>query len=261
MEFESTLRKHFELHRVSTVSVGLSVVTLLLWVAILDGWLPMPESGMSVPMSDPGVPEAMATSNGLEGVASYLLMWGVMMSAMMYPAMLPFVRRYAGALRGPSAPRAAVIGAFLAAYSLVWTLTGIVPLSVDAAVNIAGLARDYGTLLVGGMLLAVAIYQLSSYKRDSLRSCCSTVEAERPSVRTAVRRGIEHGLSCVRCTWVLFAFMVAVGSMNAFWMLLLTMVVTSERLVGWGDELAATVGTVSGLGGLAVLLLNVPVFG
>lgn len=260
MKIESTLSKHFELHRVPTVSVGLSIITLLLWVTILGGWLPMPGSAMGSPMSDPGVAEAMATSNGLEGVASYLLVWGVMMSAMMYPAMLPFVRRYAGALRGSSVTRAAAIGVFLGAYSLVWTVTGIVPLMVDAVVDISGLARDHGTFIVGGMLLVVAAYQLSSYKRDSLRKCCSTVEPGRPSVRVAVRSGIEHGLSCVRCTWVLFALIVVVGSMNAFWMLLLTMVVTAERLVGWGDELAATIGVVSGVGGIAVLLLDVPVF-
>ena len=82
------------------VALGVYVVAVLAWLAMLRQWLPMPGmgSGMAMDMTDPGVPEMMATGAGFSGWALYLLMWGVMMIAMMYPSSVPLVRMYHGTL-------------------------------------------------------------------------------------------------------------------------------------------------------------------
>jgi predicted metal-binding membrane protein len=248
-----------ELPPVSLAVVG---ATLLLWVALFDGWLPMPamSGSMSMTMSDPGVPEGMATANGLSGALTYLLMWGVMMSAMMYPAMLPFVRRYAESAQGTTGEVARGLGYFLGTYSLVWLSTGVVPLAFDAVVDVSWLVGNHGRFALGGMLLVAGLYQLTDEKRESLRTCCARVPAHEPRAPDAIRRGIEHGLSCVRCTWALFAFMVFVGSMNFFWMLLLTTVVTLERFAPRAGDVATTVGVAAVVGGVLTLLFGVPAF-
>ncbi|MFC4551908.1 MULTISPECIES: DUF2182 domain-containing protein [Halorussus] len=242
------------------VSVAMAAATLLLWTALFDGWLPMPAMEGSMVMSDPGVPEAIATHNGVEGVVLYLVTWGVMMSAMMYPAMLPFVRRYVGSMEASPTGKASAAVAFLGTYSLVWTATGVVPLAVDALVDISALVANYGRFVVGGMLVVAGVYQLTAYKREALRTCCAGVCSHVPAFPDAARRGVEHGRRCVRCTWALFALMVVVGSMNFFWMLLLTAVVTLERFADRGGDVAATVGYAAIAGGLVTLLVGVPTF-
>jgi predicted metal-binding membrane protein len=49
--------------------------------------------------------------------------------------------------------------------------------------------------------------------------------------------------------------MVVVGSMNLLWMAGLTVVLSLERVVAWGDRLARGVGVVAGVAGGALVLL------
>ena len=246
--------------RVPTVTVALSAATALLWLAVVGGWLPMPgPGGGGMSMSDPGAPEMMGTGNGVSGVLHYLLMWGVMMAAMMYPAMIPTVRRYAASVDGSAAVRARDAAVLLGVYSLVWTATGLVPLAVDAVVPLATLAADHRALALGGAFLLAGVYQLSAPKAASLRDCCGpTPDESPPDLARAARAGLDHGRCCVKCTWALFALMVVVGSMNVLWMVVLTAVVALERLVGWGDEIRVSTGFLAVVAGLAVLAFGVP---
>lgn len=241
-----------------TITVAMTAIVALLWVVLVDGWLPMPGSGMAMPMSAPGAPEMMGTSNGPWGVLCYLLMWGTMMAAMMFPSMVPAVRRYANALRGGRLATALHGAALLGTYTVVWTLTGVVPLAVDLAVSIAAVAAEHGRLLIGGSLLVAGPYQLSSVKHQFLNRCRScSMDRHRPDLRRAMRTGLRHGINCISCTWALFTFMVAVGSMNTVWMVALTLVVSLERLVEWGDEIAWSVGLVAVVAGAAILSFGV----
>lgn len=263
MTHTETLRQYT--HRLRTlagpgdlppVAAAMATVALLAWTAMLEGWLPMPMPGPETgPMSAPGVPEAIGTSNGGLGVVAYLAMVGVMMVAMMYPAMLPYVRRYASAVWGSSLDRAAAVTAFLAAYSSVWALTGVVPLAIDVVAPIADLVAAHGSLLLGGNLLLAGGYQFTAYKQDLLDDCCARVPNTYEGPVGAFRRGIRHGLQCIRCTWPLMATMVVAGTMNAFWMLVVTFVVAIER--HGGTAVATTVGLLASLGGVAVLLFGI----
>lgn len=244
------------------VMTAMLLVALLAWTALLRGWVPMPMPGPELgPMSQPGVPEAIGTGNGLVGVGAYLLMWGVMMTGMMYPAMVPFVSRFGDALDGDRPARAVTVGGFLVGYSLLWAATGAVPLVVDLLVDLPALARNHGSLLLGGSLLAAGAYQLSTYKRETLADCCATVDPEGPGLLAGLRQGFEHAIQCVRCSWLLMGLMVVVGSMNLFWMLLLTFAITAERLAPAPEEVATTVGVLAGIGGLVALALGVPLVG
>ena len=247
----------FTVRQLPLIAIAMYVIALGAWVAILWRWVPMPGGemeGMEMQMSDPGVPEAMAIGQGAVGVGLYLVMWGVMMIAMMYPSTVPLFRLYNQTLGELSAPtKAAHLSALLGVYTLVWTLTGLVPLIVNALAPIAALASDHQFLLFGGTLILLGGYQLSPYKYRCLDECRSPfgflMTYHRPGIRGAARMGVRFSLFCVGCCWALFAFMVVVGSMNILWMAIIAVVLSLERTVSWGPQLARAVGVVAGTAG------------
>lgn len=258
------VRGRLAVNDIPTVAVVSYVIALLAWMAIVGRWLPMPggsmDSGMQ--MSDPGVPEAIALSNGIAGAGLYLVMWGVMMIAMMYPSSVPFFRLYYRTLEGTTtAGKIARVGAVMGTYALVWTVTGIVPLAVNAVVPIATVANNYGGVLIGGSLLLLSGYQLSPYKYQCLEYCRSPLgflmSNHQPGVRGAIRMSWDYSIFCVGCCWALFAFMVVVGSMNILWMALITVVLSLERVVLWGERLSQAVGVVAGPAGLVVIAISI----
>ncbi|QZY04065.1 DUF2182 domain-containing protein [Halobaculum roseum] len=237
-------------------------VALLAWVAIIGRWLPMPGTVSGLRMSDPGAPEAMALSNGFTGVGLYLVMWGVMMIAMMYPSSVSLFRLYYKTLdETTTAGKAVRVGAFMGTYALVWAITGIVPLLVNAVVPIAAIVNRNSAILFGGTLLLLSVYQLSPYKNRCLKYCRTPlgflVEYHRPGIRGAAEMSFRFSVFCVGCCWALFAVMIVVGSMNILWMAVIAVVLSLERVVEWGDRLARTVGVVAGVAGVILVIAAV----
>ncbi len=258
MSPQGTYRDQFDLQRIPTVALLTYGIALIAWVAIVTRWLPMPGSAPGLQMSDPGAPEAMALSNGVVGLVLYLVMWGVMMIAMMYPSSVPVFRMYYQTLEGTTTQgKAARVSAFMGTYALVWSLTGIVPLAVNAVVPIAAIANEHRAWLFGGTLILLSTYQLSPYKYRCLDYCRTPLgflfEYHQPGIRGAAEMSFRYSLFCVGCCWALFAVMVVVGSMNILWMAVITVVLSLERVVGWGERLAKGVGVASGVGGIAFI--------
>ncbi|WP_049888618.1 DUF2182 domain-containing protein [Natronococcus occultus] len=249
----------FTVRQLPLIAIVMYVIALGAWVAVLWRWVPMPGGeGMDMQMSDPGVPEAMALGQGAVGIGLYLVMWGVMMIAMMYPSTVPLFRLYNSTLRELSTlAKAARLSTLLAVYTLVWTLTGLVPLAVNSAVAIAPLAGNHGSLLFGGVLILLGGYQLSPYKYRCLDNCRSPfgflMSYHRPGVRGAASMGFRFSLFCVGCCWALFAFMVVAGSMNVLWMAIIAVVLSLERTVSWGPRLATAVGILAGVAGIVLI--------
>lgn len=61
----------------------------------------------------------------------------------------------------------------------------------------------------------------------------------------------------IRIVTALFAFMVAVGSMNIVWMVLITVVLSLERTVAWGRRLATGIGVVAAVAGVVLISVTV----
>lgn len=248
--------------RIPVVALVTYGVALLAWVAIIGRWLPMPGTVPGLRMSDPGAPEAMALSNGFTGVGLYLVMWAVMMIAMMYPSSVSLFRLYYKTLdETTTAGKAVRVGAFMGTYALVWAITGIVPLLVNAVVPIAAIVNRNSAILFGGTLLLLSVYQLSPYKNRCLKYCRTPlgflVEYHRPGIRGAAEMSFRFSVFCVGCCWALFALMVLVGSMNILWMAVIAVVLSLERVVEWGDRLARTVGVVAGVAGVILVIAAV----
>lgn len=243
----------------SWAGVGIGTLTLGLWTVLFAGLLPMPPIPEDLAMTDPGAPEAGGVAGGLGGVAAYLLMWGVMMAAMMYPAISARAVEYVQSVPGTVFDQLVEGGSYLVGYSGAWTLTGFLPLAAAFVVDLPDLAASHGRLLFGVGLLVAGGYQFSRFKRDAVAGCCTPCCSSGEGLVGAFRAGVGHFRSCFTCTWALCTLMVLFGSMNRFWMLLLAAVFALERTTD-GDRVAATVGVLALVAGVAVLALGAPGF-
>ncbi|WP_049903412.1 DUF2182 domain-containing protein [Halococcus agarilyticus] len=250
------------LDRATTAVVAMLGIDVLWWVLTIGGAVPMP--GMAwlmeqgIPMTAPGAMErGVAHAGTVDAVLGYLVMWGVMMWAMMHPAMLRFVRSYADAHEGTAFAATAAVTTFLGGYLGVWALSGMIPLAVDAVLpgGIYGFTRAHTHLAIGGALVLAGGYQLSAFKQSLLDSCCANVCSHATGAVAALAEGVRHGARCVLISFgVFFLVMPVFGEMNPFWMVALTGVVALERLPEWGREVAVGSGVVAVLAGLVVWL-------
>lgn len=110
--------------RSGIVVIGMMSLDALWWTLIYTGLVPMP--GMTwlidrgIPLIAPGAMELAVVHIGTpSSVIGYIGMWGVMMIAMMFPAMTRFTRKYAAAHVGSTASVSTAVLMFLASYSIV----------------------------------------------------------------------------------------------------------------------------------------------
>lgn len=199
----------------------------------------------------------MAMAPSLEDGASFILAWGVMMTAMMLPSAAPMIGLYAATQRTVTAPllRGARVGVFTLVYLGVWAATGL-PIYL-AGVGVDALAdsvRPYG---VGIVLVAAGLFQLSPLKSACLRACRSPLGFLlghwRPGWSGSLRMGLAHAIYCLGCCWALMAVLVAAGAMGLAWVLAIAGAVALEKLVPGGERMARVAGALLTLLGLAVL--------
>jgi|GEM_PF-381288 len=311
------ITQHLRGRRLPTVAVATCAIALVAWVALVEGLVPMPGSGTAMadagpvavdsgtvvrdgmtmddrtamdgtatgdgtvvgPMA-PSVVEAMGTSNGVAGVLGYLLMWGVMMVAMMYPPSVGLFQWYAdwdarrhrsGVSAGASDGIGADVVGFVGGYTLVWVLVGLVPLAVNLAVPLASLATTWDGLYYGVGFLGVAAFQLSPLKRRYLGHCrrpsgwldeesgsgsetrLASGTGTRSRLRSGTVSGWHFGWEDVGSCGVLMGLMVLVGSMNVAWIAAITVVLLLERVTAHGQFWATAVGVLAGVGGVVLV--------
>jgi len=193
-------------------------------------------------------------------LGAFLLAWVAMMGAMMFPAISPVVLLYS---RAAAHRTVAPLPFFVAGYIAVWSAVGLPAYLAwrELAMPISE-GRAWAGRLAGAVLLVAAIWQLSPLKSICLRHCRSPMgfflrfgrELRRPV--GALRMGLAHGAFCLGCCWALMAVLVALGTMNLLWMIVLAMLIFLEKDARHGEGIA-----IAGAAAFAVLgsvLLFVP---
>jgi predicted metal-binding membrane protein len=209
------------------------ILASLLGLAVL-AWLLTHERmlGMDAgPGTDPG------------SLGFYVVSWVVMMSAMMFPSIVPMVLTFGFVQhrrrdRG-SVDRAVSSWVFVSGYLLTWTAFGLLAYGLYVGVrslSITALSWDRGgRYLAGGVLLAAAIYQLTPIKDACLRRCRSPLDFVlthwRDGPLGALRMGVVHGAWCVGCCWGLMAALFALGVMSLTWMIAIAGLIALEKLL------------------------------
>jgi len=228
--------------------------------------------GMVMDDSSPGS-LANASMAGMSGTGwtwdaliAFVIAWAVMMAAMMFPSVAPVLLLFhAMATRRKIAGTAFVpTWIFALGYLSVWTAIGVVTwaliqLASDLATRMSVMGREtWAPIALGTILILAGIYQFTPLKRVCLRQCQSPVgfvmSHWRDGPTGAFRMGVVHGAYCLGCCWALFAVLVTTGVMSLAWMLLLTLIVTVEKLLPLGPRAPQVIGAALVTVGVVVAL-------
>lgn len=209
---------------------------------------------------------AMAPGLGLTmgmGAGAFVWTWTVMMAGMMLPAAAPMILTFSTMqARKRDAGRPAVpVPLFVSSYLSVWAGFGAVAFvlarGADALAARSGWVMAQWPRIAGGLVVAAGLYQLSPLK-DACLGKCRTPFAFllghwRDGRVGAFVMGLEHGLYCLGCCWLLFLVLVPLGVMNLLAMAAIALLVIAEKALpmGYGLARVGAVGLVA-YGGLVI---------
>jgi predicted metal-binding membrane protein len=207
---------------------------------------------------------AMTPTMGM-GAPLFLAIWVAMMVAIMFPTAAPMVLTFARvqATRRRQARPSVPTWVFVGAYLLVWSALGL--LAYAGAVLAECLAdrslwlMDHAAQLGGVVLILAGVYQVTPLKRICLGKCRSPLGFITTSWRDgrggAFRMGVEHGLYCAGCCWLLFVILFPLGMLNVAAMALLTALIFAEKSLPLGRRLSGVAGAALVAYGIIVVLL------
>lgn len=191
--------------------------------------------------------QAMGLTMGMETVL-FLSIWVVMMVAMMFPTAAPMILMFARVQRDKRQNGRAFVPTwvFVSAYLLMWTLFGV--LAYVGAAWAERLGQQVPWLMVnavriGGVLFVLAgLYQLSPLKHSCLAKCRTPLDFIFSSWRDgywgSFRMGLEHGVYCLGCCWLLFVIFFPLGIMNIAAMAVVTLLIFAEKSLPLGPRIA-----------------------
>ncbi len=179
--------------------------------------------------------------------------WLTMTVAMMVPTVVPSVRYVA--LNSLRQRRQRAVAVFLGGYLAVWAGFGAVAIPLVDAARGPVEARLGGEGLLVVTLVVAAAFELTAVKRRALRACHRTVPLPplgRRADAACLRYGLRHGTACLTGCWALMVAMVAAGHSGLLLMVLVTAVVTAEKVAVAGTQLGPQAATA--LGAAAVMV-------
>ena len=234
-------------------SLSLLLLVLLAWFFLL--WA---VTDMQNPLAQLMMP-LQADWTAANFIAVFV-MWAIMMLAMMLPAAAPMILTFANLSRQQREPGRTT--AFVSAYILIWTVFSLAATALHWELQLTGLitpmmASD-SVWLTAILLIVAGIVQYTPLKRVCLRHCRTPMgfllTDWRAGIYGAWRMGLKHGLFCLGCCWALMGLLFVAGVMNLAWVGALTAAVVVEKLHPAGFKIAAVLGAVLILAGLAQLL-------
>jgi predicted metal-binding membrane protein len=249
------------------ILTGLGGITTAAWLYLALGVQPM-----SAGMSEGSMAGAMVHVQpwAAAELAPRLLMWAVMMVAMMVPTAVPMTLVYAAVARKaaredhPVAPTFVFVAGYLAIWVLFSATATAAQSGLDQLALLSSAMSSSSQLLGGGLLIAAGIYELTPYKHACLAHCRAPAHfishKWRRGFPGAFHMGLELGVYCLGCCWILMGLLFVGGLMNLFWVAAIAAFILLEKtlpLAGTGARVAGTAMIVVGLlsvSGLAALV-------
>ncbi|WP_244571283.1 DUF2182 domain-containing protein [Mesorhizobium carmichaelinearum] len=194
----------------------------------------------------------------------FLAVWMIMMIAMMFPTAAPMILTFHPVQAGKQGRGETFVSSwvFVAGYMLVWGVMGVIAFAGAAGAEMlaghVGLSTAAAARIGGALLIIAGAYQLSPLKDLCLAKCRTPIGFILTSWRDgywgAVRMGVEHGLFCLGCCWLLFLALFPLGIMNVAAMAVVTLLIFAEKTLPSGDRIAKVSGVALLLYGAAVLV-------
>jgi predicted metal-binding membrane protein len=170
------------------------------------------------------------------------------MVAMMLPSALPFTFAFGAEHRRRRARNLPYVPAsvFLAGYFAIWTAFSAIAAFFQQTLQRHALLSPEmsaaSSLLGGVILVAAGVYQWTPFKNACLRHCRTPLSFLLSDWREgwpgAFRMGIDHGLFCLGCCWMLMLLPFAAGVMNLTWMAAVTVFILIEKAAPGGEWFA-----------------------
>jgi predicted metal-binding membrane protein len=213
-----------------------------------------------------GVGGDMAMGSPTMGMRApmFLMVWIVMMVAMMFPAAAPMILMFHKVQASKRQRGEAFVATwvFVAAYLLVWTLSGVAAyagaVAAEAVAARTGLSSATAARIGGAILIMAGIYQFTPLKDTCLSHCRTPIgfimTSWRDGVAGALRMGLLHGTYCLGCCWLLFVILFPLGVMNVVAMAIITLVVFAEKTLPRGRPVVRVTAAVLMAYGAGVLI-------
>lgn len=234
--------------------VALVLLITTAWVYLIYLNFDMGQSDQG-PMTAMTQPQPWSISDWL----FMFLMWAIMMVGMMSPSAAPTILLYTGLLRRRSKPttrfaeRPSTLAiVFLSGYLLVWTGFSVGATSLhwllDQLSLLSPMMVSANSKLSGLILVVAGIYQWLPPKDACLKHCRSPIDFISQHWRIgqsgALWMGVQHGIYCLGCCWVLMLLLFVGGVMNLIWIALITVMVLVEKFFPQGDKISKGSGIV-----------------
>jgi len=230
---------------------GLLAVIALSWAYLLVG------AGMPMPMQ-----QAAAWTPAY--FALMLVMWWVMMAAMMLPSAAPTILLFAALSkkmeeRGvPAVPT----GIFASAYVIVWggfsLLATFTQMQLDTLALLSPMMESVSVPLGAALLIGAGVYQMTPLKYACLRHCRTPLaffaRRWRRGNSGALLMGLEHGVFCLGCCWLMMGLLFYAGVMNLLWIAGLALYILIEKLAPAGHRVSRVAGVGLIVWGVALLV-------
>ncbi len=209
--------------------------------------------------------QAMGLTMGMSAVL-FIAIWAVMMVAMMFPAAAPMILMFSAVYAGKRRQEQPYVPTwiFVSAYLLVWASSGVVAyLLALGAERLAGQSMwlmENAPRIGGAILVIAGLYQLSPLKHMCLSKCRTPwqflLTSWHDGYAGAFRMGIEHGVFCLGCCWLLFVILFPLGMMNIAVLAAVTVLIFAEKALAIGRHISQLAGV--GLIGYGVLVMFLP---
>ncbi|HET9477105.1 MAG TPA: DUF2182 domain-containing protein [Dehalococcoidia bacterium] len=178
----------------------------------------------------------------------FVALWIVMMVAIMFPTAAPMVLMFARIhnTRKARGQNFVPTWVFTSAYLLVWSLTGIAAYALavvgDALAGESAWVMDNAPRFGGGLLIVAGLYQLTPLKDICLSKCRTPISfilsSWKDGYRGSFRMGLEHGVFCLGCCWLLFLILFPLGMMNVIVLAAITALIFAEKSLPVGRNVA-----------------------
>ena len=169
------------------------------------------------------------------------LMWFVMMIAMMTPSVTPLIliftliNRKRHQQQNPYVPS----GYLLSGYFLVWAVFSLFATLLQWLLQRVALLNPEMIItskVLGGIILITAgLFQFTPLKNTCLRNCRSPIsfihQYWKDGKAGALRMGIQNGIYCLGCCWILMILLFVSGIMNILWIAIITLFVVIEKIL------------------------------
>jgi predicted metal-binding membrane protein len=188
------------------------------------------------------------------------LMWFVMMIAMMTPSVIPLVlvftliNRKRQQRQNPFVPS----GYLLSGYFVVWAAFSLFATLLQWLLQQVSLLNPEmitTSKILGGFILILAgVFQFTSLKGSCLRYCRTPIgfihQYWKDGKSGALRMGIQNGIYCLGCCWILMLLLFVSGIMNILWIAIISLFVLIEKVL-------SSVKVISFIAGMALMAYGI----